>query len=139
MGFFNFGKKKTTTQPEPTPEPVKELTPAPQKKPARVDVSTERTTNEEKSAQKKRATTWESPWITVSGVDGWKINIRRDSGEPDIYMKNGKEWFDADKAWFSPSGAYVLHTGMDANGNEGIALASKSAGLRIRKTEGNTA
>lgn len=39
------------------------------------------------------------------------------------------------KAWASQSGEYYILTGMDANANEGIAIATKASGIRIRKTE----
>lgn len=65
----------------------------------------------------------------------WEVTVRNANGAPAILCKNGKEWFDADKTWPSPSGAYYIHTGMDGNANEGIAITTKNEGIRIRKTE----
>lgn len=66
-------------------------------------------------------------------AESWEISQR--NGKPGIFTRNGKEWFDADKAWASQSGEYYILTGMDANANEGIAIATKASGIRIRKTE----
>ena len=66
-------------------------------------------------------------------AESWEILQR--NGKPGIFTRNGKEWFDADKAWASQSGEYYILTGMDANANEGIAIATKASGIRIRKTE----
>lgn len=66
-------------------------------------------------------------------AESWEISQR--NGKPSIFMRNGKEWFDADNAWASQSGEYYILTGMDANANEGIAIATKTSGIRIRKTE----
>lgn len=66
-------------------------------------------------------------------AESWEISQR--NGKPGIFTRNGKEWFDADKAWASQSGEYYILTGMDANANEGIAIATKVSGIRIRKTE----
>ena len=66
-------------------------------------------------------------------AESWEISQR--NGKPGIFTRNGKEWFDADKAWASLSGEYYILTGMDANANEGIAIATKASGIRIRKTE----
>lgn len=65
----------------------------------------------------------------------WEVTARNTNGSPAIFCKNGKEWFHADKTWFSPSGAFCIHTGMDGNANEGVAITTKSEGIRIRKTE----
>lgn len=69
-------------------------------------------------------------------AESWEISQR--NGKPGIFTRNGKEWFDADKAWASQSGEYYILTGMDANANEGIAIATKASGIRIRKTESPT-
>ena len=53
-------------------------------------------------------------------AESWEISQR--NGKPGIFTRNGKEWFDADKAWASQSGEYYILTGMDANANEGIAI-----------------
>lgn len=165
MSLFNFGKKKATRQQESTPTPArtpesaKEPKP-PTKKPAskwsdpeylrnldaalkstpgksamQVITDTEHELVEKRKQPKMPQSTWESPWITTKHANGWEIEIRKDNKKPDIYTKDGKEWFDADKTWISPSGDYFLHTGFDGKGNEGLALASKTEGIRIRKTE----
>ena len=165
MGFFNFGNKKAARQQESAPMPAKNLKPAKEsepktKKPAsmwndpeylrsvdaalkrnpgksamQVIAETEQELAEKKQQPKTPKSTYESPWITTTHSNGWEIEIRKDNGKPDIYMKNGKEWFDAAKTWSSPSKEYFLHNGFDGKGNEGLALTSKTAGLRIRKTE----
>lgn len=72
---------------------------------------------------------------TQQQTNTWKVTVRNENGSPVILCKNGKEWFHADKTWRSPSGAFYIHTGMDGNINEGIAITTKSEGIRIRKTE----
>ena len=57
-------------------------------------------------------------------AESWEISQR--NGKPGIFTRNGKEWFDTDKAWASQSGEYYILTGMDANANEGIAIATKA-------------
>lgn len=66
-------------------------------------------------------------------AESWSISTK--NGLPIFFEKNGREWFDADKTWASPTGAYYIHTGMDANSNEGIAITTKNKGLRIKRTE----
>ena len=65
--------------------------------------------------------------IVVNGVE-WDLS------RP-IILKNGKEWFEADKRYASPSCAYCVCDGSDASGNEAIALISSTEGLKIRRIE----
>lgn len=67
--------------------------------------------------------------------DTWEIYPNQKTGLPGIIYLNGKEWFDSDKAWCSPSGDYIMHTGMDRNGNEALALTTKSEGITLKRTE----
>ena len=48
-------------------------------------------------------------------AESWEISHR--NGKPGIFTRNGKEWFDADKAWASQSGEYYILTG-DRNQGE---------------------
>jgi hypothetical protein len=65
----------------------------------------------------------------------WEIETNAKTGAPSMYLKNGKEWFDADKTWRSQSGEFFLHEGYDGNGNQALALTSRNEGLRIKKTD----
>lgn len=71
----------------------------------------------------------------IREVPGWEVWQHKETGTPYFFYQNGKEWFDSDKVWSSPSGTFFLHTGMDRNGNEGIAITTRNEGLKIRKTE----
>lgn len=64
----------------------------------------------------------------------WEANIDA-SGVPTWFHKRGKEWLDPFKTWSSPSGSFYLHNGHDGNGEECIALTSKTEGLRLKKTD----
>ena len=151
MGLFNIFKKKQPAQPQPQPEPKPEKSQARSKwnDPEylrRVEAALQQGQNKPimetlKEAEKPAPTTQ-----TTSGHDTapedkllqsgeWEVRIDGRTGKPGIFTKNGKEWFDADKAWLSPSGRYYILTGMDANVNEGIAISEGARGIRIRKTE----
>lgn len=139
MGIFSFFKKqepqKQPEQQEPVPTPQSEQKEKEHASAMEVIDEIDTEFAEKKAKPKTPTTTYESPWITTKHADGWEIDIRKDNGLPDIYTKDGKEWFDADNTWVSDSGEYFLHEGFDGKGNQGFALASKSAGLRIRKTD----
>lgn len=151
MGLFNIFKKKQPAQPQPQPEPKPEKPQARSKwnDPEylrRVEAALQQGQSKPimetlKEAEKPAPTTQ-----TTSGHDTvpkykwlqsgeWEVQINSQTGKPGIFTKNGKEWFHADEAWASQSGEYYILTGMDANANEGIAIATKASGIRIRKTE----
>ena len=151
MGLFNIFKKKQPAQPQPQPEPKPEKPQARSKwnDPEylhRVEAALQQGQNKPimetlKEAEKPAPTTQVTSghdtapkykWIQ-SGE--WEVQINSQTEKPGIFTKNGKEWFDADKAWASQSGRYYILTGMDANANEGIAISEGARGIRIRKTE----
>lgn len=70
-----------------------------------------------------------------SGEPEWRV-ARYDSktGFPRIFLRNGREWLDADKTWASPSGKFFVHDGY-FNGDEDsadsyIALTTRGEGLK---------
>ena len=151
MGLFNIFKKKQPAQPQPQPEPKPEKPQARSKwnDPEylrRVEAALQQGQSKPimetlKEAEKPAPTTQ-----TTSGHDTvpkykwlqsgeWEVQINSQTGKPGIFTKNGKEWFHADEAWASRSGKYYILTGMDANVNEGIAIAEGARGIRIRKTD----
>lgn len=151
MGLFNIVKKKQPAQPQPQPEPKPEKPQARSKwnDPEylrRVEAALQQGQSKPimetlKEAEKPAPTTQ-----TTSGHDTvpkykwlqsgeWEVQINSQTGKPGIFTKNGKEWFHADEAWASRSGKYYILTGMDANVNEGIAIAEGARGIRIRKTD----
>lgn len=151
MGLFNIFKKKQPAQPQPQPESKPEKPQARSKwnDPEylrRMEAALQQGQNKPimealKEAEKPAPTTQTSSghdtapkykWIQ-SGE--WEVQINGQTGKPGIFTKNGKEWFHADEAWVSRSGKYYILTGMDANINEGIAIAEGARGIRIRKTD----
>lgn len=151
MGLFNIFKKKQPAQPQPQPEPKPEKPQARSKwnDPEylrRVEAALQQGQSKPimetlKEAEKPAPTTQ-----TTSGHDTvpkykwlqsgeWEVQINSQTGKPGIFTKNGKEWFHADEVWASRSGKYYILTGMDANVNEGIAIAEGARGIRIRKTD----
>ena len=72
------------------------------------------------------------PKVIKSG--DWEIYVKED-GTPTGFYKKGKEWFDADLTWSSPSRKYYLHTGWDGSGNAGLALTTQTEVLKIKRAD----
>ena len=142
MGLFNIFKKKQPAQPQPQPEPEPEKPQARSKwnDPEylrRVETALQQRQNKPVIETLKDAEQAASPAPArqTQRAGDWEVLLRPSTNAPGIFTKNGKEWFDADKAWASQSGRYYILTGMDANANEGIAISEGARGIRIRKTE----
>ena len=56
-------------------------------------------------------------------------------GEPTQFYKKGKEWLDPSNTWTSPSGRFFLHSGIDGNADDCIALTTQTEGLKIKKMD----
>lgn len=149
MGLFNIFKKKQPEQPQPQPEPEKPQARSKWNDPGylrRVETALQQKQDKPIMETLKEAEEPAPTTQTTSGHDTplkykwiqsgeWEVQINVQTGKPGIFTKNGKEWFDADRAWASQSGRYYILTGMDANANEGIAISEGARGIRIRKTE----
>lgn len=58
------------------------------------------------------------------------------TGFPRVFLRNDREWLDADDTWASPSGNFFVHNGSYLGGDEAkacIALTTRTEGLK-RKT-----
>lgn len=58
------------------------------------------------------------------------------TGFPKLFLRNDREWLDADDTWASPSGNFFVHSGSYLGGDEAkacIALTTRTEGLK-RKT-----
>lgn len=142
MGLFNIFKKKQPAQPQPQPEPEPEKPQARSKwnDPEylrRVETAIQQRQNKPVIETLKDAeqAAPPAPACQTQRAGVWEVLLHPSTNAPGIFTKNGKEWFDADKAWASQSGRYYILTGMDANANEGIAISEGARGIRIRKTE----
>lgn len=140
MGLFNIFKKKQPAQPQPQPESEKPQARSKWNDPEylrRVETALQQKQDKPivetlKDAEQAAPPT---PACKTQQSGDWEVMLRTSTNAPGIFTKNGKEWFDADKAWASQSGRYYILTGMDANANEGIAISEGARGIRIRKTE----
>ena len=61
------------------------------------------------------------------------------TGFPQTFLRNGREWLDAYKTWASPSGSFFVHDGyIYSGGDEGktcIALPTRTEGLKRKAIE----
>ena len=74
----------------------------------------------------------EDPNVIKNG--DWEIYCNP-NGEPKIFYKKDKLWFDADDVWSSPSSNFFVCVGYNSAGDECIALTTKAEVLKTKKTE----
>lgn len=75
---------------------------------------------------------------TKSGEVTWEAYNDRETGYPQSFERNNREWLDAERTWASPSGEFFVHEGYfygkdDDDAKTCIALTTKTEGLK-RKT-----
>lgn len=75
----------------------------------------------------------EDPNVIKNG--DWEIYCNS-IGEPQIFYKKNKLWFDADDVWSSPSSNFFVCVGYNSAGDECIALTTKAEVLKTKKIEG---
>lgn len=74
----------------------------------------------------------EDPNVIKNG--DWEIYCNS-KGEPQIFYKKNKLWFDADDVWSSPSSNFFVSVGYNSASDECIALTTKSEVLKTKKID----
>lgn len=76
-----------------------------------------------------------------SSEDIWEVEqYDTQTGFPKLFLRNDREWLDADSTWSSPSGRFFVHYGFFPGGGDEIkpciALTTRSEGLKRKSIEG---